>query len=101
MSEGNQKGRHTTTTAQLLQLAGGGWVVDTPGIRQFQLWDIRPEEVEGFFPEFRPYVPLCAFPDCSHTHEERCAIKRAVRLRQISPRRYTSYLGLFTGESLD
>jgi ribosome biogenesis GTPase / thiamine phosphate phosphatase len=101
VSEANQKGRHTTTTAELLQLDGGGWVVDTPGIRQFQLWDILPEEVEGFFPEFRPYVPICAFPDCTHTHEERCAIKRAVRLHRISARRYISYLGLFAGESLE
>jgi ribosome biogenesis GTPase len=97
VSETNQKGRHTTTTAELIRLDFGGWVVDTPGIRQFQLWDIIPEEVEGFFPEFRPYVPLCAFPDCSHTHEERCAIKRAVARRQISANRYHSYLGLFMG----
>lgn len=97
VSEATQKGKHTTTTAQLLKLEFGGWVVDTPGIRQFQLWDIRPEEVEGFFPEFRPYVPLCAFPDCTHTHEDRCAIKQAVQKRQISERRYTSYLGLFNG----
>src|SRR5262249_50073426 len=95
VSETNQKGRHTTTTAQLLRLDFGGWVVDTPGIRQFQLWDILPEEVEGFFPEFRPYVPLCAYPDCTHTHENRCAVKKAVEQRQLSSRRYTSYLGLF------
>ena len=79
----------------------GSWVVDTPGIRQFQLWDMMPEEVEGFFPEFRPYVPLCAYPDCTHTHEDRCAVKRAVERRQLSARRYTSYLGLFAGESWD
>jgi ribosome biogenesis GTPase len=101
VSEATQKGRHTTTTAQLIRLDMGGWVVDTPGIRQFQLWDILPEEVEGFFPEFRPYVPFCAYPDCTHTHEDRCAIKRAVALRQISERRYTSYLGLFAGESFE
>ena len=70
-----------------------------PGIRQFALWDIIPEEVEGFFAEFRPFVSLCDFPDCTHTHEERCAVKRAVRRRQISASRYTSYLGLFTGEA--
>ena len=80
----NQKGRHTTTTAELIRLDFGGWVVDTPGIRQFELWDIIPEEVEGFFPEFRPFVPLCAYPDCTHTHEDRCAVKRAVDRRQIS-----------------
>ncbi len=97
VSDVNQKGRHTTTTAQLIKLDLGGWVVDTPGIRQFELWDIIPEEVEGFFPEMRPLVPLCAFPDCTHTHEERCAVKRAVERRQISAARYTSYLGMFTG----
>jgi ribosome biogenesis GTPase len=101
VSEANQKGRHTTTTAELIRLDFGGWVVDTPGIRQFQLWDIIPGEVEGFFPEFRPFVPLCAFPDCTHTHEERCAVKRAVERRQISASRYTSYLGLFSGTSAD
>ncbi|MBI3412349.1 MAG: ribosome small subunit-dependent GTPase A [Planctomycetes bacterium] len=97
VSEVTEKGRHTTTTAELLKLEGGGWVVDTPGIRQFALWDIRPEEVEGFFIEFHPYVPLCAFPDCTHTHEEPCAVKAAVQKRQISDQRYMSYLGLFTG----
>jgi ribosome biogenesis GTPase len=97
VSEVNQKGRHTTTTAELIRLDVGGWVVDTPGLRQFELWDIRPEEVEGFFAEFRPWVPLCGYPDCSHTHEDRCAVKRAVSRRQLSASRYTSYLGLFTG----
>jgi ribosome biogenesis GTPase len=97
VSEANQKGRHTTTTAELIKLDCGGWVVDTPGIRQFQLWDIIPEEVEGFFPDFHPFVPLCAYPDCTHTHEDRCAVKRAVELHQISMQRYESYLGLFEG----
>lgn len=98
VSETTQKGRHTTTTAQLLKLDFGGWVVDTPGIRQFALWDIIPEEVEGFFIEFRPYVHLCAFPDCTHTHEDRCAVKRAVARRHLSAQRYLSYLGMFRGE---
>ncbi len=101
VSETTQKGRHTTTTAQLLRLEFGGWVVDTPGLRQFELWDIIPEEVEGFFPDFRPFVPLCGYPDCSHTHEDRCAVKDAVRRRLLSARRYTSYLGLFAGEAVD
>ncbi len=97
VSEVNQKGRHTTTTADLIRLGFGGWVVDTPGVRQFSLWDVRPEEVEGYFPEFHPFVALCSFPDCTHTHEERCAIKRAVYRRQVSFERYTSYLGMFHG----
>jgi ribosome biogenesis GTPase len=97
VSEVNQKGRHTTTTAELIRLECGGWVVDTPGIRQLQMWDIIPEEVEGFFPEFRPFIALCGFPDCTHTHEERCAVKEALNRRQISVRRYHSYIGMFTG----
>jgi ribosome biogenesis GTPase len=100
VSEGTQKGRHTTSTAQLHKLDGGGWVVDTPGVRQLQLWDIRPGEVEGLFPEFRPFVPLCSFPDCTHTHETDCAVKHAVDRHFVNSRRYTSYLGMFadTGE---
>jgi ribosome biogenesis GTPase len=99
VSDVNQKGKHTTTTAELIALSFGGWVVDTPGIRQFGLWDIIPEEVEGFFPEFRPYVPLCEFPDCTHTHEDGCAIKRAVAMRYLSEQRYFSYLGMIEGEA--
>lgn len=99
VSDVNEKGKHTTTTAELIPLDFGGWAVDTPGVRQFQLWDIRPEEVEGFFPEMRPFVALCAFPDCTHTHEENCAVKRAVERRQISARRYHSYLGMIQDKS--
>jgi ribosome biogenesis GTPase len=98
VSEVNDKGKHTTTTAQLMPLTFGGWVVDTPGIRQFALWDIIPEEVERFFPEFRPYIHLCGYPDCTHTHEDDCAVKNAAALRYISQARYFSYLGMFTGK---
>jgi len=98
VSEVNDKGKHTTTTTRLIELDFGGWVVDTPGIRQFELWNIIPEEMEGFFIEFRPYVALCAFPDCMHTHEQRCAVKDAVDRRLISESRYHSYLGLFKGD---
>ncbi len=72
VSDANQKGKHTTTTAQLIKLDVGGWVVDTPGIRQLQLWDIRPEEVEGFFPEFRPFVPLCLPGLHAHARSRLC-----------------------------
>jgi ribosome biogenesis GTPase len=97
VSETTQKGRHTTTYASLIKLEFGGWVVDTPGVRQLALWDTRPEEVEGFFREFRPFVPLCGFPDCTHTHETGCAVKDAVARRLLSDRRYYSYLGMFHG----
>jgi ribosome biogenesis GTPase len=92
VSDWTQKGRHTTRTAVLLPLDFGGWVVDTPGIRQMQLWDVAPEEVEAYFIEFRAFVPRCRFADCSHTHESDCAVKNAVDRDLISPIRYASYL---------
>ena len=99
VSEVTQKGRHTTTYASLIKLNFGGWVVDTPGVRQLALWDVIPEEVEGYFGEFRPYVTLCQFPDCTHTHETGCGVKAGIARRLISDRRYHSYLGMFNGSA--
>jgi ribosome biogenesis GTPase len=98
VSEESQKGKHTTTSARLLPLAGGGYAVDTPGIRQFQLWDIVPEEIAGHFREIRPYVNGCRFPDCTHTHEEGCAVKDAVADCRIDERRYESYCRMIEEE---
>jgi ribosome biogenesis GTPase len=98
VSGDSQKGRHTTTTAELLPLAIGGFVVDTPGIRQFQLWDVIAEEVAGFFRDLRPYVNRCKFPDCTHTHEDQCAVKDAVADGRLDERRYDSYCCLFAGD---
>lgn len=98
MSEENQKGRHATTTARLVPLRCGGYVVDTPGIRQFQLWDVIPEEVAGFYRDLRPYVNRCKFPDCTHTHEDDCAVKDAVADGRLDERRYDSYCHLFAGD---
>lgn len=94
VSSDTQKGRHTTTTARLIPLEMGGYVVDTPGIRQFQLWDVIAEEVAGYFRDIRPYVNNCRFPDCTHTHEADCAVKNAVADGRIDARRYESYCHL-------
>jgi ribosome biogenesis GTPase len=91
VSAENEKGRHTTTAARLIPLQVGGWIVDTPGIRQFQLWDVIPEEVAGFFRDLRPYVASCHFPDCTHTHEANCSVKHAVADGRLDARRYESY----------
>lgn len=113
VSPDSRKGRHTTRVAEVFALRGNegnrpehppvldcpGWVVDTPGIRQFQLWDVIKEEVEGFFIEFRPFVARCRFPDCLHVHETGCAVKRGVALHMISPLRYESYLRIISDES--
>jgi ribosome biogenesis GTPase len=98
VSADTQKGRHTTTTARLVPLSIGGYVVDTPGIRQFQLWDVIPAEVAGYFRDIRPYVNHCKFPDCTHTHEADCAVKNAVADGRLDLRRYESYCQLFAGE---
>jgi ribosome biogenesis GTPase len=98
VSEETQKGRHTTSTAVLLPLSIGGFVVDTPGIRQFQLWDVIPEEVAGYFRDLRPYVSQCRFPNCTHTHEDRCAVKDAVADGWIDARRYESYVQIQAGD---
>jgi ribosome biogenesis GTPase len=95
VSAENQKGRHTTTAAQLIPLARGGYVVDTPGIRQFQLWDVAPAEIAAFMPDIRPFVSHCRYPDCSHRHEDQCAVKDAVADGWVDPRRYESYCHLF------
>jgi ribosome biogenesis GTPase len=94
VSEESEKGRHTTTTAEMIPLSGGGFVFDTPGIRQFQLWDVIPQEVAGYFRELRPYVSKCRYPNCTHTHEEPCAVKDAVADGYIDTRRYESYLAM-------
>ncbi len=94
ISRENQKGKHTTTTAELLKLSFGGYVVDTPGIREFVLWDIIPEEVLAFYHELAPYENHCRFPDCTHSFEADCAVKNAVADGRIDMRRYESYLSL-------
>jgi ribosome biogenesis GTPase / thiamine phosphate phosphatase len=98
VSEWTNKGKHTTTYAELIRLDQGGYVVDTPGLRQFDLWRVDPAEIEGYFIEFRAYIPRCKFPDCSHTHESECSVREAVDFGQIQQCRYESYLKLYHGE---
>jgi ribosome biogenesis GTPase len=98
VSSENQKGKHTTTVARLIPLGLGGYVVDTPGIRQFQLWDIVPEEVDSLYRDLRPYVSLCRYPNCTHTHEADCAIKNAVADGRLDARRSESYCHLRSGD---
>ena len=93
-----QKGKHTTTMAELMELSFGGYVVDTPGMRQFMLWDIIPEEVFGLFRDLRPYENRCHFPNCTHSHEEDCAVKIAVGEGRLDLRRYESYLAIRFGK---
>lgn len=95
VSATNEKGRHTTTTAVLLQLDVGGSVVDTPGIRALDVAMVPLHELETHFIEFQPYIAHCKFPDCVHIHEEGCAIRAAVEAEDVDPDRYHSYVTLF------
>ena len=96
VSQGEQgKGRHTTTHLEMFELEFGGSVVDTPGIREFGLWEITGEELAYLFPEMADYVGQCKFGlSCRHDHEPGCAIRRAVMAGNVSPHRYKSYLNL-------
>lgn len=93
VSEKTNKGKHTTTFATLFEVAGG-WVADTPGIREFGIWGMAPEELGGYFVEFRPYLDDCRFPNCTHDHEPGCAVQEAVDEEAITPERYGSYLNI-------
>jgi len=94
-----EKGRHTTSEAVLLPLNGGGAVIDTPGIRSFALWELQAAELEAYFVEIAPLVAGCRFPNCSHRHEDGCAVTAAVETGRVSPERYDSYLAIY--ESLE
>jgi ribosome biogenesis GTPase len=100
VSEALHKGRHTTTSAELhpLTAPGGGYVADTPGLRELGLWQIPAEELPWCFPEFVAHLGSCGFNDCSHLHEPRCAIRAAVDAGYIPPARYESYRRLLFNE---
>lgn len=98
VSEATGKGRHTTVVRELLPVIGGGYVADTPGLKALALWDIEPEELDGYFPEMRAIVDQCAFSDCTHVHEPGCAVLSALERGQIHPERYASYYKMRFGE---
>jgi ribosome biogenesis GTPase len=98
ISEAVNKGRHTTVTAQLIPLECGGWVADTPGLRELGLWEIDRDQLHFYFPEFENLLDDCRYPGCTHTHEPGCAVRAAVDAGQIHPGRYDSYRRMYAGE---
>lgn len=95
VSKATGKGKHTTTHLEMFSLEFGGSVVDTPGMRDFGLWQVDNSDLALLFPEMRPFVGQCKFGlDCSHTHEPECAIKYQLEIGKISLRRYRSYMKL-------
>lgn len=101
VSQSSSKGRHTTVVRELFPLDGGGYVADTPGLKALALWDIEPEEVDGYFPELRYLVADCKFSNCTHLHEPNCAVKAAVEEGSIHFERYESYIRIRYGEEED
>ena len=96
ISESVNKGRHTTVGAVMIPLPNesGGFVVDTPGLREVGMWALSIEQLDQYFPELRPLIGRCRFADCTHTVEPGCAVKDAVERRVVSEERYASYLKL-------
>lgn len=94
VSQATEKGLHTTRHVELVPLDMGGYVADTPGIRSLALFDIEPDELDGYFREIAPFVAECQFSDCTHRHEPQCAVRAAVTDGRISAERYDSYLRL-------
>ncbi len=87
-------GRHTTTASTLFDLGNDTYVIDTPGIREFGLWDITPESLREAFPEFEQAAEWCRFNDCTHLHEPDCEVKRRIERGEINPARYEAYVRL-------
>lgn len=95
VSEAVMKGQHTTVGAQLIHLPEGGFIVDTPGMREVGMWEINPEGLDVCFPDLRPFLGDCRFSTCTHLHEPGCAVKAAVESRALSRARYQSYRDLY------
>ena len=86
------EGKHTTTTATLYQLPSGGYLIDSPGVRDYALGDIDPQHLGDGYIEFSDYIERCRFNNCTHNHEPGCAVRKAVKEGCISNERYQRYL---------
>lgn len=95
ISQSVQKGRHTTVGADLHPLPGGGFVMDTPGLREMGVWGLTSGDLERCFREFRPHIGDCRFSDCRHLVEPGCAIRAAVDRGEIAVERFESYVKLY------
>lgn len=93
ISDVHNKGMHTTTFASMFQV-GEGYIIDTPGVKEFGLIQYKPEEIRDYFPEIRQYNNMCRFSNCTHTHEPGCAVQQAQEDGEIAPHRYENYLNI-------
>ncbi len=101
ISEVHQKGKHTTTFAEIIPLSFGGYIIDTPGIKEFGLYDLKKEEIPERYPEMRALMHNCKYNNCMHVHEPGCAVKEAVENGKISKLRYYNYLSIINAEDFN
>lgn len=94
ISEWTGKGKHTTTYAEMHPIHFGGWIIDTPGIKEFGVVDLKVSEIGAYFPDFVEFMPHCKFQDCIHINEPECGVKDAVEHGAIDGSRYLSYLSI-------
>jgi len=99
ISEYHNKGIHTTTFSEMIELPEGGYIIDTPGIKGFGAFDMDGAEISHYFPEIFRFSHDCKFNNCSHRHEPGCAVLEAVQSHYISESRYRSYLSMLSDES--
>lgn len=97
ISNFSNKGVHTTTFAEMFEIAANTCLIDTPGIKELGLTDIPPADIAHYFPEMRELLGQCRYHNCSHTNEPACAVKQAVEQEKIALSRYHSYLSMFNG----
>lgn len=100
ISEAHFKGKHTTTFAEMHELSEGGFIIDTPGIKELGLVDMEKEEISNYFVEIRALKNSCKFNNCLHLNEPKCAVIEAVEKGEIAASRYNSYVGIMNGEEL-
>lgn len=100
ISETHEKGMHTTTFAEMFPLSFGGFIIDTPGIKEFGMVDIKPEELGHFFPEIRELMHHCKYNNCLHQNEPGCAVRNAVNENLFDEERYINYLNILNSEEL-
>lgn len=101
ISDAHNTGMHTTTFSEMLAIEGGGYVIDTPGIKGFGTFDMCPEEITSYFKEIFRYSQDCRFSNCTHTHEPGCAVIQAVKDHYIAESRYNSYLSMLEDKDED
>jgi ribosome biogenesis GTPase len=101
ISEAHFAGKHTTTFAEMYQVATGGFIIDSPGIRAFGLTDMNKDEISHYFPEMRELLGQCKFHNCLHINEPRCAVKEAVENGEIEETRYINYLQMIEDQEDD